>query len=194
MKAKALAYNKDIVQNRSADAVMGVVFFVLATVLSAYVRIPLPGNPVPITLQTMFVLLAGAVLGRRLGSLSQAGYILLGALGIPVFQGASSGLAHIMGPTGGYLFGFIIAAYLVGKATASRALSAKAIAVYFVLADLLIHVSGAIWLAYIFRMSAMQAFSAGILAFIPGEIVKVSLAIAIYARISGRSKEIFPGR
>lgn len=192
MKVKTIVYNRDIIRNGSVDAVIGVVFFALATALSAYVRIPLPGNPVPITLQTMFVLLAGAVLGRKLGGLSQIGYILLGCLGLPVFQGAAFGFAHIFGPTGGYLFGFVAAAYLMGALIGKKARSTASIALCFAGASLLILVCGAAWLAILFRMSALQAVSVGILPFIPGDIVKIALATAIYAVISGRSKEIFP--
>ena len=193
-KTKALAYNKDIMHSGAADAVMGVVFFALATALSAYVRIPLPGNPVPITLQTMFVLLAGAVLGRRLGSLSQAGYILLGVLGLPVFQGASFGFAHILGPTGGYLFGFVIAAYLMGVLMGKKTRSTASVALYFTGASFLILACGAAWLAFSFRMNALQAVSVGILPFIPGDIVKIAAATLIYSGIAGRARALFPNK
>jgi biotin transport system substrate-specific component len=87
--------------------------FGAATAMGAYIMIPLP--PVPITLQTLFVVLAGALLGGRLGALSQVVYLLLGIIGLPVFHGGKGGLGILLGPTGGYLVGFIAAAYVVGK-------------------------------------------------------------------------------
>jgi biotin transport system substrate-specific component len=75
--------------------------------------VPLPY--VPITLQLLFVLLSGALLGACLGALSQALYILLGVMGLPVFAGGAAGLGYLLGPTGGYLFGFIPSAFITGK-------------------------------------------------------------------------------
>ena len=80
-----------------------------ATGLSAQVRIPLPFTPVPITMQTFLVLISGVILGRRWGGLSQIMYVGVGVLGIPWFAGSS-----IFGPTGGYLIGFILAAFFLG--------------------------------------------------------------------------------
>ena len=112
--AHSLDYNKDIVNNRKLTAVIGVVFFILATALGAYIRIPVHGSPVPITLQTFFVLLAGAVLGKKLGFYSQAGYLLAGISGLPMFQGTSLGISYLLGPTGGYLIGFMACAFITG--------------------------------------------------------------------------------
>jgi biotin transport system substrate-specific component len=82
------------------------------TAVGAYVHIPL--GPVPIVLQNLFVLLAGLLLGSRWGAISIGIYLLVGAIGIPVFAGAKGGIAHFMGPTGGYLFGFLLASYITG--------------------------------------------------------------------------------
>ncbi len=86
--------------------------FSILTALGAQVQIP--HNPVPFTLQTFFVLLSGAMLGKRNGCLSMALYLLFGAVGLPVFSGAGFGLARIIGPTGGYLLAFPVAAFFVG--------------------------------------------------------------------------------
>ena len=74
-----------------------------------------PLYPVPLTLQTLFTYLAGAVLGPSLGALSQVIYILLGGIGLPVFAGGKAGFGTLLGPTGGYLFGFIAASFAIGK-------------------------------------------------------------------------------
>ena len=88
------------------------------TAVGAYIMIPLP--PVPITLQTLFVNLAGALLGGYLGALSQVVYILLGVIGLPVFAGGKAGAGVLLGPTGGYLIGFVVGAFVIGKLTTIR--------------------------------------------------------------------------
>lgn len=87
----------------------------LLTALSAQVLIPLPFTPVPITLQTFAVLLLGAGLGSKRGLFSQMLYLLVGAVGLPVYAGQTAGLATLFGPTMGYFFGFMVAAYLTGR-------------------------------------------------------------------------------
>jgi biotin transport system substrate-specific component len=88
-----------------------IVTFAIVTAVGAQIEIP--HQPVPYTFQTLFVLLAGAMLGRRNGFLSMVLYLVLGGLGAPVFAGASFGVARILGPTGGYLLGFPLAALAV---------------------------------------------------------------------------------
>lgn len=88
--------------------------FTLLTAMAAQVDIHLPFTPVPITLQVLPILLAGLLLGSRWGALSQVEYLTAGALGYPVFAGGAGGVQHLWGPSGGYLWGFLAAAYLVG--------------------------------------------------------------------------------
>src|SRR3972149_5422736 len=95
-------------EQRAVTATIGIAAFVVMTALGAHVRIPLPFTPVPITLQTFFVHLAGATLGPALGPVSQALYILAGTAGMPVFAGGASGLAYLVkGAPTGYLIGFV---------------------------------------------------------------------------------------
>ena len=82
--------------------------------LSAQIVIPLPFSPVPITGQTLAVLLVGALLGSRRGTLSVLAYLTEGAMGLPVFAGGGTGVVWLLGPTGGYLFGFVVAAFITG--------------------------------------------------------------------------------
>ena len=92
--------------------------FAALTALGARVAILLPFTPVPVTLQVLFPLLAGLLLGSKRGALSQAEYVAAGLAGLPVFAKGSSGLAYFLGPTGGYLLGFIAAAFVVGELAA----------------------------------------------------------------------------
>lgn len=189
--AHSLVYGKEMAGSRKLTAIIGVAFFILATALAGYVRIPVHGSPVPITLQTFFVILAGAVLGRKLGFCSQIGYVLLGAAGLPIFQGASFGAACLLGPTGGYLIGFMICALVVGSIINYAGSNIISIAVVFALGSLIIDVSGTIWLIYAHRMPPVSAFAAGTLPFILGDMAKAAAASIIYLKISKRSKQIF---
>ena len=104
----------------------GMVFAALFAALTAAVawfKIPLPFTPVPITLQTLMVLLSGAMLGSYYGALSMITYLILGAIGLPVFAGGSSGVGALLGPSGGYLFSYPIASFVIGKMLEKRKLS-----------------------------------------------------------------------
>src|SRR3989338_2599379 len=105
----------------------GMVFAALFAALTgavAWFKIPLPFTPVPITLQTLMVLLSGAVLGAYYGGLSMIVYLILGAIGLPVFAGGSSGIPALLGPTGGYLLSYPVAAFVVGKMIEKKKLNA----------------------------------------------------------------------
>lgn len=170
---------------RTAALVMG---FALLTALGAQVRIPL--TPVPITMQTFFVLLGGLMLGSRLGASAQALYVGLGALGVPMFAGGALGFAYLLGPTGGYLVGFVAAAWLVGQL--ARGLDPKdpraAWQVMAVLAagTVAIYVPGVYWLARMTGMGFRSALVAGVLPFLPTDALKAVLAASVWLRIARR--------
>ena len=106
----------------------GMVFAALFAALTgavAWFKIPLPFTPVPITLQTLLVLMSGAMLGAYYGALAMIIYLVLGAIGFPVFAGGSSGIAALFGPSGGYLFSYPLAAYMIGLLTAKKEIREK---------------------------------------------------------------------
>lgn len=107
-------------RRRAFRAAAGVLTFTLLTALGAQIVIPVPGSPVPITLQTLFVLLAGVTLGPRLGLASMALYVLLGSAGVPVFAAAVWKQGVFFGPTGGYLIGFVLAQPVMGRLARQR--------------------------------------------------------------------------
>ena len=148
---------------------------VLLVALLAQVRIPLPFTPVPLTGQTFAVLLVGATLGAKRGATSLALYTLIGALGVPVFAGGAAGLAYLSGPTLGYLLGFIVAAFLIGR-LAERGLerNLRTSLLPFLLGTLVIYTFGAGWLAILFGVQ--KALALGVLPFIFGDLIKLSLA------------------
>jgi biotin transport system substrate-specific component len=184
--------NTELILDKAVCAVLGVAMFVIATMLGAFVRIPLPFTPVPLTFQTFFVLLSGAMLGKKYGALSQAAYMGLGMAGLGVFAGGA-GFSYLMGPTGGYIIGFILASFLAGwmirlKETAGLAwiflsmLSGAAV----------ILIMGGLWLVRILHISPAAACAIGVLPFIPGDIIKLSLASIVFYRIQARARKIYP--
>jgi len=186
-----MALQRDLTGSRGLDHIIGVLFFISAMALGAYVRIPLPGTPVPMTLQTLFVMLSGAILGKRLGLASQALYIFLGVAGLPVFQGYGAGAAHLFGPTGGYLAGFALSSYLTGVLLKSDAAGPYKIAASFIAGAAAIYGCGIAWLMALYRIPFADAIRIGLIPFIAAETVKISAAAIIYRRVARRSKSIF---
>ena len=182
---------KDIVINRRLTKAILVGSFIIMTALGAYVRIPIPFSPVPITLQTFFVILCGAMLGRKLGSFAQASYVGLGTLGMPIFQGYGAGFLHLAGPTGGYLVGFIAASFIVGAIVDRKRDSANLSYILFAMSMglLTIFACGITWLAVGYRAGFTKAVSMGFIPFIPGAAAKLITAAWIYSKI--KSKKIF---
>lgn len=155
-----------------AKLVMGVA----ALALSAKIRIPLA--PVPLTLQTLAVLLVGAMLGRRAGLAAVGAYLAAGLSGLPVFA-SGAGPGYLLGPTGGYLLGLLPAAYLAGLAVESG-LGGWRLLGGLLLADASVFVPGLAWLAIWQKMMtggvSSNLLSVGLLACLPGEAVKMLVA------------------
>lgn len=145
--------------------------------LSARVAIPLPFTPVPVTAQTFAVLLVGAALGSRRGALALAAYLAEGAAGMPVFSGGGCCVAWLAGPTAGYLWSYPLAAFTVG-ALAERGWdrSPGRAGLAMLAGNGVIYVVALPWLASF--VGAGQVLEAGLLPFIPGDLLKVALAAA----------------
>ena len=181
---------KELVLNKAACRIIGVAIFVVLTSLGAFVRIPLPFTPVPLTLQTMFVLLSGAFLGSGLAATAQLGYILLGLSGVPIFTGAGSGMLYILGPTGGYLLGFVLAGLFIGKFIKFSGSRPALVFAIYCLSDLILLASGAIWLKFILALSFSKALFLGMLPFIAGDMLKALAASVIYLGLRDRINKI----
>jgi biotin transport system substrate-specific component len=155
-----------------------VIGFSLLTALSAQVVIPL--WPVPITGQTFAVLLTGALLGSRLGAIAMIVYLLEGASGLPFFSAGRFGLLHPMGPTGGYLIAFPAAAYITG-AFAEHGWDRKFFkaAAAMAIGSAVIMLSGWVWFSIVMKTSPLLTLFASVIKFIPGDLVKISLAAAV---------------
>ncbi len=166
--------------------------FAVLTALSARMSVPLPGTPVPFTLQPVAVLLAGLLLGPVLGASSQFAYLAAGAAGLPVFA-AGGGLAYLGGPTGGYLMAFPVAAAVAGwiagepetRSALSRVLRIAAAAVAGLAT---IHLGGASWLSvqpWLAGGSA-EVFRLSFEPFLLGDLLKIGLVAVVTLGLGGR--------
>ena len=144
---------------------------------SAQVALPLPFSPVPVTGQTFAVLVVGAALGRVRGVAAVAAYLAEGASGLPVFAGGAAGPAVLLGPTGGYLLGFLPGAWLCG-ALAERGWDRRVggTIAAMLLGNVAIFAFGLPWLARV--VGASNALTLGFWPFLPGDVVKIGLAAA----------------
>ena len=154
--------------------------FTALTAVGAFISIPI--GPVPITLQSFFVLLSGIILGSKKAMFSQITYLLLGLIGFPIFSGFSGGLQHIFKPSFGFIVGYVTAAYVVGKLTeektATRYLWAAVLTGTFI-----IYAFGLPYMYYILNImlnnnfSINRIFQLGMFAFIPGDVLKAVIII-----------------
>jgi len=189
MHTTAIA-TKELIKNRVTICLLGITSFTALTWLGAHIYIPLSGTPVPITMQTLFVLLSGAILGKRLGPLSQILYLTLGAAGIPFFATGSFGMFHLLGPTGGYILGFIAASYIIGRMLKEKD-SLISIITAFVVGSIAIFAFGAGWLAFGLGFGIKNALYLGVIPFVPGCIIKIVIATIIAKSCLKRSKQLF---
>jgi biotin transport system substrate-specific component len=164
------------VSRRVYDAAL-IVGFSLLMALSAQIAIPLPFTPVPVTFQTMVVLATGALLGSRRGPASVLLYIAEGCAGLPVFSLGRAGFAHLIGPTGGYLVGFLAAAFLAGF-FAERGWDRKGLIAFggLLIADAAVYVPGVLWLGAFTGFSRVLIL--GVLPFIAADVVKTAVCAA----------------
>ena len=153
-----------------------VVFGSLLLAVSAQFKIPL--YPVPVTGQTLVVLVIGMTFGPRLGGITVAAYLFEGALGLPVFAGGAAGVAVLMGPTAGYLFGFLLAAIAMGY-LAERGMGRTVVSTIaaMVIGNCVVYLCGALWLANFIGFG--QAIVMGVLPFLYGDALKLVVAAGL---------------
>jgi biotin transport system substrate-specific component len=164
---------------RARDAAL-VVGAVALTALCAQISFYLPGNPVPVTLQTFAVLLSGAALGANRGAAAMLLYIAIGMIGLPVYADGKHGIDIVTGVTGGYLIGFLIAAFVVGRLSEARLDRRPLTALpLFLIGSAIIYLIGVPWLAVSADQGLGWAISNGFVDFIPGDLVKAAAAAGL---------------
>ncbi len=152
------------------------------TAALSFVRIPLPFSPVPVTGQTLGTMLAGLVLGPRDGALSQLVYLLLGLVGIPIF-GGMGGAAVLFGPTGGYLVGMVIGAWVLGVLSEAREGLLPQLGSCIAGGLVVVYGVGAWQLGRVMGIDFRAALVIGVLPYVPGDIVKALAAVSIASRV-----------
>lgn len=163
-------------ENHSLRRMAYAAMFGALTCVGAVTFIPITLS-VPITLQTLFTDLAGVLLGGCGGALSQAVYVLLGLMGLPVFAGGKAGLGTLLGPTGGYLIGFIIGAWVIGILAERRKNPGLPwIFLALVLGNLVIYTLGTLQLMAVAHLPLGKALLIGVIPFIPGDLLKLLAA------------------
>ncbi len=173
--------------SRSRGLAISATFAALISV-SALVSIPItPITPVPITLQVLAIYLTTTILGPVYGALACMIYLVIGAMGLPVYAGATSGVSVLLGPTGGYLFSYPIAAFLGGLVSRRRSKSRKSdmvrVSVASAVALIVIYAMGVAWLGAYLRIDLSKALLLGAIPFIPVDVAKAIVAIPIALRV-----------
>ncbi len=147
------------------------------TAVGAYIHVPI--GPVPIVLSTLFVVLSGLLLGSRWGLASMGLYLLVGAIGMPVFAGGKGGFAHFLGPTGGYLFGYLLASWITGFISEkSRGLLVLDILAVLV-GSLAIYGLGVPWLKMVTQLSWSKTLMVGVIPFLIGDAIKACVVVVL---------------
>ena len=171
-----------------ARRLAGIAIGTLAVAAAAQAAVPVPLSPVPMTLQPLAVLAVGGVLGGAGGVAALTAYLALGALGLPVFAGGGGGSLHLIGPTGGYLLAFPVAAGVTGAVIADRSGVLRTLAAC-ALGMVVIHLGGVAQLA-VLGGDASAAFRVGFVPFFTGDLLKVGLAAAVILGLRPRTRRV----
>lgn len=167
-------------RSTSPSSLRGVVFaalFAALTAVGAFVSLPV--GPVPIVLQNLFVYLAGLLLGARWGLASVGIYLLAGASGLPVFAGGTGGIGRLLGPTGGYLIGYLPAVLLIGWIARKAGRRAWGDVAAMLCGTAVLYACGLFGLWLLTGLSWPKALAAGVLPFLPGDALKIAVAVPI---------------
>ncbi|MBQ3053899.1 MAG: biotin transporter BioY [Clostridia bacterium] len=159
-------------------------FFAALTAVFSWIIIPIPISPVPINLGIVSPILAGLILGSKMGALSQIIYLLLGTVGLPIFAGFKGGISVITGPTGGFLIGYILAAYITGILYKYIKREKYKVLFSVIAGVIMTYICGGIFYAYLFNTSLKASLFITVLPFIPGDILKVVLVMYLFKKIN----------
>ncbi len=151
----------------------------LAALMAAGAYLAIPIGPVPIVMQNMFVFLAGLLLGSRWGLASVAVYLLAGACGLPVFAGGMGGIGRLVGPTGGYLIGYLPAVFLVGYISAKATGRIGYDVLAMICGTVVLYACGVTWLKILTGMTWSKALTVGMFPFLIGDALKIAAAALI---------------
>lgn len=157
-------------------ALMGLMAAVIC--MMGPLSLPLPVSPVPVSLTNLAIYFAVYALGMKRGCISYLLYLLIGFVGVPVFSGFTGGPGKLLGPTGGYLVGFIFMALIIGYFVDKWPSAMAMCFLGMVIGTIAAYLFGTVWLAWQAQMSFARALAAGVIPFIPGDLAKIVIAMA----------------
>ena len=155
----------------------------MAALIAVGAFIAVPIGPVPIVLQNLFVFLTGLLLGKKWGTAAIAAYLLAGICGLPVFAGGKGGIGHVVGPTGGYLLGYLPATFLIGVMAEKGRGRMFFDLMGMLMGTALIYGMGVPWLKLVTNMSFSKAFALGMVPFLLGDAVKIAVALPLARKL-----------
>ena len=176
----------NMTNNISKKLVFTALFAALIAVCG-FISIPVPGTPIPIVLQNMLTVLTGLMLGPVWGTIATALFLVAGALGLPIFSGGTGGISRLMGPTGGFLFGYVIATLVAGiiaqrpvygKKTSLIRLISATVAGFVVM-----YIPGVIHFMNVMEKTFAQTMTLCVIPYIPGDIIKMVIAILLASKL-----------
>ncbi|PWL52559.1 MAG: biotin transporter BioY [Clostridium cadaveris] len=177
--------------NLKTKTLVNISLLAAITAVLSQIALPIPFTPVPINLATLGVFLCGSILGAKYGALSQIVYVLLGLIGLPVFSGFSSGAGILMGPTGGYIIGYVFVALCTGLLTDKLPKKFSYYIVSMAIGLMVCYAFGTVWFMYLTKASLGKALTACIIPFIPRDIFKIIVASIVTARLRKSSFFVF---
>ncbi|MBU2701813.1 biotin transport system substrate-specific component [Sporomusaceae bacterium BoRhaA] len=172
-------------KNKLIDFIYAAIF-AAATAAMGFIIIPLPFSPVPITGQNLAIMLAASILTMRQAALSVMTFLLLGAIGLPVFTGGTGGIGVLFGPRGGYLIGFLIGAIVTAKLKGTNNNTGRLAMANLIGGIFVVYILGVAWLNFVTAMGLQRSLMVGALPFIPGDLLKVGIATIIGTAINKR--------
>lgn len=156
-----------------------IVFCGLCAALTAILsQLVIPVGTVPISFATLGVMLSAGMLGKKWGTMSQVIYLLLGTMGLPVFHGMQGGIGIVLGPTGGFLVGYVLFAWIGGMMLRTR----RSFVVSMACGTAACYLTGSIWFWILTKASVIAVLCSCVLPFLPGDILKIFLAAQVYRR------------
>lgn len=172
-------------KTRLIDFIYAALFAALTGVLG-FVSIPLPFSPIPVSGQSLGVMLAGSILTARQAALSILIFILIGAVGVPIFSGFTGGIGALVGPRGGYYIGFLIGAAVIAWTRGQNHHPGRLALANIIGGIIIVYAAGVVWLSLVTGMGLQKAVLAGAFPFIPGDLFKVFAATVIGTAINKR--------
>jgi len=159
-------------------------FFAALIAVLGMISIPLPISPVPITGQSLAIMLAGGILTARQAGYSVLTFLLLGAVGVPVFAGLSGGIGILVGPRGGYLIGYLVGAIVIALLKGNNNTMWRLAVSNIIGGILVVYIFGVLWLNFVTGMGLEKALVAGALPYIPGDLFKAVIATIVAVAVN----------